>query len=142
MLTKKEANKLRGLICRKVRCEMALWALNSDTRRGCSFEYLRGGVMSDLKAADEALFGAVREQTVPDTNAEWFYVLMLDGMYVHEFGYSSAWRSARHFMNVQDARAALANPSWHNDPDGVRRAKPVKLKLCIQIAPVKKAAAA
>jgi hypothetical protein len=141
MLTKKEANKLRGLISRKVSRDRALWALNSDTGRGCNFEHLRAGVMADLEKADEALYGAIREQTVPDRNAEWFYVLMLDGMYVSQFGYSSAWRSAREFMNVQDARAKITDPSWHNDPDGVRRAKPVKLNLCVQIAPVKKAAA-
>lgn len=141
MLTKKEANKLRGLISHKMRRTIALWALNSDTRNGCDFEHLRAGVMADMKAADEALFGAIREHTVTDDNAEWFYVLMLDGMYVSEFGYSSAWRSARQFTNVQDARAKIADPSWHNDPDGVRRAKPVRLNLRVQIAPVKKAAA-
>ncbi|MCX7283948.1 MAG: hypothetical protein NTX28_07865 [Novosphingobium sp.] len=63
MLTMKDANKLRGPIGRKVRCEMALWALNSDTRRGCNFEHLRAGVMADLKAADEALFAFIRGVT-------------------------------------------------------------------------------
>jgi hypothetical protein len=70
MLTKTEANRLRGLIARKVRCERALWALNCDTRRGCNFEHLRAGVLSDLKAADTALFGLLRKVTEPAQPSE------------------------------------------------------------------------
>jgi hypothetical protein len=124
MLTKKEANKLRGLIARKSRCDMALWALNSDTRRGCNFEHLRAGVMVDKKAADEALYGAIRKNTAPEQNTQWFYVLMVDNMYVQKYGLASGpgtWLAARRFSSIQDARAAIASPGWHNDPSGVIR---------------------
>jgi len=64
MITKTDANRLRGLIARKVRCEVALWALNSDNANGVDFgDQYRAGVLSDLKRADESLFGLIRELT-------------------------------------------------------------------------------
>lgn len=63
MLTKQQANKLRGLVSHKVRRDRALWALNSDTMRGCNFEHLRAGILADKKAADEALFAFIRRHT-------------------------------------------------------------------------------
>lgn len=64
MLTKTQANRIRGLVARKVRCEQALWALHSDNANGLDFgEAYRQQVMANLKAADEALFGLIRETT-------------------------------------------------------------------------------
>lgn len=64
MLTKTQANRIRGLVARKVRCEMALWALNSDNANGIDFgDSYRTQVMANLKRADQALFGLLREVT-------------------------------------------------------------------------------
>lgn len=68
MLTKIEANRIRGLVARKVRCERALWALNSDNANGVDFgDAYRQQVIANLKAADEALFGLIRQVTGPES---------------------------------------------------------------------------
>lgn len=139
MLTKTEANRLRGLISRKVSRERALWALNTDTRNGCDFEHLRAGVLADLKEADEALWGELRVRTLKEDDAnwepDWFFVLMLDGAFVAQTGFiagKGTYLHAKRFMNIGDARVAQAAPGWHNDPADVQRARPVKLRLRVE----------
>lgn len=71
----------------------------------------------------------------PNFEDDWVVLLKLDGMWVADYGYTGGkgtWLKAKHFMNVQDARAAIANPSWHNDPAGVKRAKPVRLIISVK----------
>lgn len=70
----------------------------------------------------------------PDFEDDWIVLLRAGNAWVADYGYTcgkGTWLRAKHFMNVQDARAAIANPGWHNDPAGVRRAKPVRLVLSV-----------
>lgn len=73
----------------------------------------------------------------------WIYLLQTSGgMWVDKFGYScgaGTWMTARHFMNLGAAREAIADPNWHNDPDGVARCKPVKLRIHVEIETAKEA---
>lgn len=71
----------------------------------------------------------------PNWETDWIVVLMVDSSFVCDFGYASGkgtWLQARHFMNVQAARAAINDPSWHNDPEGIARAKPVRLFISVK----------
>lgn len=76
-----------------------------------------------------------------DPNYEDTWIILLQcgsGMWVADYGYTGGkgtWLKAKHFMNVSDARAAIADPSWHNDPAGVARAKPVRLNLSVSPKP-------
>ena len=65
---------------------------------------------------------------------KYIYVLRLDDFWIMESGYISGagtWMQARQFQNYPQAKAALADPSWHNDPQGVSRAKVVRLTISI-----------
>jgi hypothetical protein len=76
-------------------------------------------------------------KTDPSLASTWIYLLRSrSGMWVDEFGYScgaGTWMRAKHFSNIGDARRAIEDPSWHNDPAGVARCKPVKLRIHIEI---------
>lgn len=66
----------------------------------------------------------------------FIYLLMVDGTLACGFGYTSgrgAWLNARHFQCHSDARDARADPRWHNDPDGIRRAKIVRLAVSVEV---------
>ena len=64
MLTRIQANRIRGLIARKVRCETALWALNSDNANGVDFgDAYRDMIIRNLDSANKTLFDFLRELT-------------------------------------------------------------------------------
>ena len=42
---------------------------------------------------------------------------------------AGTWLRARQFQCKADAEAARADPSWHNDPDSVARARVVRLAV-------------
>lgn len=64
MITKTEANRLRGLIAHQSQRQRALWALNSDNRNGVDFgPAYRKKVMDDLESATEKLNAHIRKLT-------------------------------------------------------------------------------
>ena len=77
----------------------------------------------------------------PNLASTWIYLLWHPiGMWVDNFGYSAGagtWMRAKHFSNVGDARRAIEDPSWHNEPAGVARCKPVKLHIHVEIGTTK-----
>ncbi len=77
--------------------------------------------------------------TTKDPNWEpyrFVYLLMTDGAAAGKFGYVSgvgAWMHARHFQSYPDAKQARADPSWHNDPEGIRHTKIVRLVVSVEV---------
>lgn len=64
MITKTQANRLRGLIAHQSQCQRALWALNSDNRNGVDFgTAYRKKVMGDLEHATDKLNAHIRTLT-------------------------------------------------------------------------------
>lgn len=78
--------------------------------------------------------------TAKDPNWEpyrFVYLLMTDSSFANkDFGWASgvgAWLHARHFQCYNDARDGRADPRWHNDQDGIRRAKIVRLAVSVEV---------
>jgi len=67
---------------------------------------------------------------------KYIYCLLLDQSWVQEFGYVSgagSWMQAKQFQCHSAAKDARDDPSWHNDPEGVIRAKIARLTVSVEV---------